>query len=238
MIDCNVRSSMLCSHLQRLANTPKLALFSSKEGGAKVQLKIGCLPASSEAPLVEEFFSFVFTAASSAVSDQQHFKREVSTIVAANRERGLSGGVAGKTSEKATEGNVDGVATPIDKGKGRANGQSIFQLRRKVLVEDQALAALHAELVRSAMISEEEFWEGREGLIEATAADERQKSGRSGEMVDPRPETAANGEVTVRITPTLVREIFEEYPSVLRAYGDNVPTPVSVFLPLSNLDYD
>lgn len=189
-------------------------------------LKIGALPASTTAPQVEEFFNFTFVGGASAVSDQQNFKREISTIVGVNRERGLSGDAAA-----AEENQGDGAASngQDDKGKARPTAlQSIFQLRRKVLLDDPALAALHKELVIGALISESEFWDGREGLVAAAAADERQKSGKSGEMVDPRPETAPNGEITVRITPTLVREIFEEYPSVLRAYGDNVPRPVSL----------
>lgn len=207
-----------------------IALFSSKEGSAKVQLKIGILPASSTAPAptqIEEFFSFTFIQASSAAFDQQIFKAQISAVVAINRERrekALNAGAdKGKGKEKElANGSNNGTATPPI-----STSQSIFQLRRKVLIDDASLASLHSELVRTNLISEEEFWEGRETLLAAARAEERQQSGKSGEMVDPRPETAANGEVTVRITPSLVREIFEEYPSVLRAYGENVPKPVS-----------
>lgn len=45
-------------------------------------------------------------------------------------------------------------------------------------------------------------------------------------MVDPKPETDERGDVTVKITPMLTREIFEEYPVVARAYDENVPEPV------------
>jgi len=55
--------------------------------------------------------------------------------------------------------------------------------------------------------------------------------GKSGEMVDPKTVTGQNGQVTVKITPALIREIFEEFPVVLRAYNDNVPEPVSLTFP-------
>lgn len=57
-------------------------------------------------------------------------------------------------------------------------------------------------------------------------AEENQKKGKSGMMVDPKPETGEGGQVTVKVTPGLIREIFEEYPEVLRAYSDNVPVPL------------
>lgn len=201
-----------------LGNYRIQSLFSSKEGGAKVMLRVGVLPAAPTAPPVEEFFNFTFIAASSALSDRERFKKEISDLVAANRERISNGDTS-----------IPGD-TPSAKGKERAiplpPAPTTFHLRKKVLMSDPALAALHRDLVQSKMISEAEFWEGREDLILAASADEGQRKGRSSEMVDPRPETSEGGEVTVKITPTLIREIFEEYPSVLRAYGDNVPNPL------------
>lgn len=42
-------------------------------------------------------------------------------------------------------------------------------------------------------------------------------------MVDPKPETGEGGEIRVKITATMIREIFETFPEVARAYGENVP---------------
>ena len=217
-IQCQLFSPCSRSAIDDCIFSPKTALFSSKEGGAKVMLRVGVLPAAPTAPPVEEFFNFTFIAASSALSDRERFKKEISDLVAANRERISNGDTS-----------IPGD-TPSAKGKERAiplpPAPTTFHLRKKVLMSDPALAALHRDLVQSKMISEAEFWEGREDLILAASADEGQRKGRSSEMVDPRPETSEGGEVTVKITPTLIREIFEEYPSVLRAYGDNVPNPV------------
>jgi transcription initiation factor TFIIH subunit 1 len=63
-------------------------------------------------------------------------------------------------------------------------------------------------------------------LILAESATEAQKKGKSGQLVDPRPEAVEGGEIKIRITPQLVHDIFDEYPIVAKAYGDNVPNKV------------
>lgn len=102
-----------------------------------------------------------------------------------------------------------------------------FHLRKLILQSSPALLSLHRALVISHQISESEFWAGRQDLLDAARAAESQLRGKSGGMVDPRPETDERGDVTVKITPQLIMEIFEEYPMVLRAYNENVPEPVS-----------
>lgn len=57
-------------------------------------------------------------------------------------------------------------------------------------------------------------------------ATEGQRRGRSGQLVDPRPQTTATGEHKIVMTPQLVHDIFEEYPVVAKAYSDNVPNKV------------
>lgn len=54
---------------------------------------------------------------------------------------------------------------------------------------------------------------------------ESQKKGKSGQLVDPRPQTV-DGEIKIVITPQLVHDIFEEYPVVGKAYSENVPSKV------------
>jgi transcription initiation factor TFIIH subunit 1 len=63
-------------------------------------------------------------------------------------------------------------------------------------------------------------------LLLAEAAAETQRKGKSGQLVDPRPETVEGGEIKIRITPQLVHDIFDEYPVVAQAYSDNVPSKV------------
>ena len=217
-IQCEPLLALLASRLRIASFSATTALFSSKEGGAKVMLRVGILPAAPTAPPVEEFFNFTFIAASSALSDRERFKKEISDLVATNRERITNGDTTIPGDSPSVKGKERAIPLPP--------APTTFHLRKKVLMSDPALASLHRDLVQSKMISEAEFWEGREDLILAASADEGQRKGRSSEMVDPRPETSEGGEVTVKITPTLIREIFEEYPSVLRAYGDNVPNPV------------
>lgn len=193
-------------------------------------IKVG-LAAAPNAPPTDEAYSFTFSAATSAVSDREVFKRELSLVIAANRER-LERAAAGPSTSAPTPASTapEAPARPTLQPappSSSALPPSINTLRRLVLDADPALKALHHSLcITSGEISEAEFWAGREDRLAAAQADEMQRRGRSGEMVDPKPETGDGGEVTVKITPNLIREIFEEYPAVLRAYHDNVPDPV------------
>ena len=65
-------------------------------------------------------------------------------------------------------------------------------------------------------------------LLRAEQANEKQKQGRPGTLVDPRPETLPNGEIKIVITPQLVHDIFDEFPIVAQAYSDNVPSKVKL----------
>lgn len=114
---------------------------------------------------------------------------------------------------------------------------SDFHLRKLILQSDASLLSLHRDLVISRQLTETEFWEGRSDLLAAARAAEEQMKGRSGAMVDPRPEVGEGGEVTVRVTAQMVGEIFEEYPSVRRAYDENVPEPVRSSLPFPSLPF-
>ena len=62
-------------------------------------------------------------------------------------------------------------------------------------------------------------------MLLAQAAAEKQKKGKPGQLVDPRPQTV-DGEIKMVITPQLVHDIFEEYPVVAKAYTENVPNKV------------
>ena len=67
-------------------------------------------------------------------------------------------------------------------------------------------------------------------FLRAEEALERQKQGRPGTLVDPKPETLPSGEIKIVITPQLVHDIFEEFPIVAHAYNETVPSTVGVFL--------
>lgn len=63
-------------------------------------------------------------------------------------------------------------------------------------------------------------------LLQAEAAQESQRRGKPGQLVDPRPETVEGGEIKMVITPQLVQDIFEEYPVVAEIYNKTVPKEV------------
>ncbi|GAA6007085.1 TFIIH/NER complex subunit TFB1 [Rhodotorula paludigena] len=221
------------------------ALFASKPGGPRVMLKIQFKPVP---PSSEDSHNFTFASPTSALNDRERFKQELSDAIARNREQeaalasqqaqaaSAAGDPKGKGKERAVDSPTPGpgARTPGTPGgaggtpgpRGAPSQATTFQLRKQVLQSNPQLLALHRELVLSSQITEAEFWEGREDLVAAVAAEQGLVKGKSGEMVDPKTVTGQNGEVTVKITPALIREIFEEFPVVLRAYNDNVPDPL------------
>ncbi|GAA5969157.1 hypothetical protein JCM21900_004143 [Sporobolomyces salmonicolor] len=131
----------------------------------------------------------------------------------------------GKGKERTLDSPAPARGSPAAPAASSSQGNT-FRLRKLVLQSSPQLLALHRDLVLSNQITEAEFWDGREDLLAAVAAEEGLMRGKSGEMVDPKTVTGQNGEVTVKITPALIREIFEEFPVVLKAYNDNVPDPL------------
>ena len=202
-----------------------------------MMIKVGLAPPESgPPPPTDEAYSFTFSSATSAVSDKETFQRELSAAIATNRERN-DRAAAGPAPPNPTPALAPTLSTPSPIPSNPNNtapgAMSLNELRTAVLNADPALKSLHYTLcIQTKQVSEAEFWEGREDRIAAAAADHKQRKGRSGEMVDPKPETGGDGEVTVKITPNLIREIFEEYPSVLMAFTENVPTPVSWLVPV------
>ncbi|KAI0318258.1 hypothetical protein OF83DRAFT_1057189 [Amylostereum chailletii] len=216
------------------------SLFSSKEGAAQVRLKIGLV--NDEAG---HTFTFISSQAT-ALTERETFKTELSNIITQNR-----------ATPPTTLAHPSVPAVPSPHGPGTPRNQfphtpyastsraasvssdartpgtpsndpvNDFRLRKKVLLKNPELAALHRELVMSAQISESEFWEGREHLLLAQAAADSQTKGRPGQLVDPRPQTVDGGEIKIVVTPQLVHDIFEEYPVVATAYNENVPNKLS-----------
>ncbi|KAI0789118.1 hypothetical protein C8Q75DRAFT_719004 [Abortiporus biennis] len=220
------------------------SLFCSKEGSAQVRLKLGVVNDDSG-------HNFTFTSPQPvALAERAKFKEELTNIISRNRS-GIPQPSAipqpiplpitanGSTSSPSPAGRQ---AIPMSRAStsraasvgtdSRASGTpfsdptSEFRLRKKVLISTPELASLHRELVMTGQISEAEFWEGREHLLQAQAATEGQKRGKPGQLVDPRPQTV-DGEVKIVITPQLVHDIFEEYPVVQKAYSENVPNKLS-----------
>ncbi|KAF9010536.1 hypothetical protein BDQ17DRAFT_1387769 [Cyathus striatus] len=233
----------------RVLHSEASSLFCSKESAPQVKLKLGLVGDDTG-------HTFTFTAAQpAALSEREKFKVELTAIISRNRTaKDASVGravvppaIAAATSPPTT---VHTAATPKpahfvvpSRAASRANSvpnergvtpvvigadaASEFRLRKKVLVSNPELAALHRDLVITGQITEAEFWDGREHLLLAQAAQENQKKGKSGQIVDPRPEAVEGGEIKIRITPQLVHDIFDEYPVVARAYSENVPNKLT-----------
>lgn len=101
-----------------------------------------------------------------------------------------------------------------------------WAVRQRLLKKNADLRQLHIDLVRTGQISEEEFWEGREQLLVAEAIQHSQIRGRNAQLVDPKPEQGDNGEIKIKLSQQLIKDIFEQYPIVAKVYNDNVPEPV------------
>ncbi|KAG0701322.1 hypothetical protein DFH29DRAFT_927275 [Suillus ampliporus] len=217
----------------RVPHTEATSLFCSKEGAAQVRLKLGLV--NDEAG-----HNFTFTSPQAvAYVERESFKQELTNIISRNRSAAptpapkptplTATGTPAKTpapipsTSRATSVSSDS-RTPILSGTDAATD---FRLRKKVLLSNPELLALHKELVMSGHITESEFWDGREYLLLAEAAAEGQKRGRPGQLVDPRPQTVEGGEVKIVITPQLVHDIFDEFPVVAKAYNENVPNKLS-----------
>ncbi|KAH7888489.1 hypothetical protein F5I97DRAFT_705024 [Phlebopus sp. FC_14] len=230
----------------RVLHQDASSLFCSKEGAAQVRLKLGLVNDDAG-----HNFTFISTPQTVAYAERETFKTELTNIISRNRSGGAGAAVASLAAPKppvaaaslspskpSTPAGVPGSRastsraasvvsdgrTPILTGTDAA---SDFRLRKKVLMSNPELLALHKDLVMSGQVTETEFWEGREYLLLAEAAAEIQKRGRSGQLVDPRPQTVEGGEVKIVITPQLVHDIFEEFPVVAKAYNDNVPNKLS-----------
>ncbi|KAH0827365.1 hypothetical protein J3R83DRAFT_4014 [Lanmaoa asiatica] len=232
--------------LQRVGSHTPTVLFCSKEGAAQVRLKLSLVNDDAG-----HNFTFTTTPQEVAYAERETFKAELTNIISRNRSSGVLATATNAGAAQTPKGPVTAASTltpskavtpaafptsrastsratsvvsdgrtPILSGQDAATD---FRLRKRVLLANPELLALHKDLVMGGQITEAEFWEGREYLLLAEAATENQRRGRPGQLVDPRPQTVEGGEVKIVITPQLVHDIFEEFPVVAKAYSDNVP---------------
>lgn len=231
-------------------------LFASKPSSPKVALKIVLTPASATSVGEESYNFQFTAGASAVSDRERFKKELGEMVAENRGRTGESATPAPAGTPMDVDEDVKPDISALsakDKGKGRAIAPAPaaaasprapaapparpahgapavpatdFHLRKLILMANPDLMALHRDLVISRQLTESEFWEGRQDLIEAARAADAQLRGRSGGMVDPRPEIGEGGEVTVRVTAQMVGEIFEEYPAVRRAYDENVPDPL------------
>ncbi|KJA20706.1 hypothetical protein HYPSUDRAFT_188287 [Hypholoma sublateritium FD-334 SS-4] len=238
----------------RVAYAEAASLFCSKEGAAQVRLKVSLVgddtghnftftapppTAGSEREVFKQELTMIISRNRSMAG---HIPTPIAPLIIPSNSLPISaastpggttpGGAAPRPAatalrpsiSRATSVATERRGTPVIAGTDPA---SEFRLRKKVLMSNPELLTLHRDLVMTGQITEAEFWDGREHLILSEAASESQKKGKSGQLVDPRPEAVEGGEIKIRITPQLVHDIFDEYPIVAKAYGDNVPNKLS-----------
>ncbi|KAJ3910316.1 hypothetical protein F5879DRAFT_1058559 [Lentinula edodes] len=222
----------------RVPHAETSSLFCSKEGASQVKLKIALFGDDNG-------HNFTFISPNPvALGEREKFKAELTTIIARNRKSTESptklpvfssvsaastsqplrtGAISSRPStSRATSVSSDNLrATPIIPGTDPA---ADFRHRKNVFMNDPELAALHRELVAGGHISEAEFWEGREHLIYAQVAQDSQRKGKSGVLVDPRTETVDG---VIQLTPQLIHDTFEQYPVVAKAYHETVPSKLT-----------
>ncbi|CAD6890056.1 unnamed protein product [Tilletia controversa] len=104
-----------------------------------------------------------------------------------------------------------------------------LQIRIDILKSTPSLLALHRQVVHSRIMTDAEFWSHptRLALLRAERAAEKQRRGRNARLADPQKTTDQGGEIRYSLTPQIVRDMFEQYPVVARAYSENVPDTLS-----------
>ncbi|KAI8827161.1 uncharacterized protein EV422DRAFT_563241 [Fimicolochytrium jonesii] len=101
-----------------------------------------------------------------------------------------------------------------------------LQIRHDILRKDEDLKQLHASLVLSRLISEDDFWAARQELLAQEKWQRSQRKGPTGVIIELRP--SGNGsdgtETTYKVTNEMITSILSQYPIVKRAYDDTVTT--------------
>ncbi|SNX86709.1 related to TFB1 - subunit of RNA polymerase II transcription initiation factor TFIIH [Melanopsichium pennsylvanicum] len=110
--------------------------------------------------------------------------------------------------------------------RAEAPKKTDIELRISVIRSNPQLRALHKDIVISGQMSDAEFWSHpqRQRLIRAERVKLEQRAGRNARLADPKPTPNEAGEMKLSITPELIRDLFEQFPIVARAYEENVPT--------------
>ena len=122
------------------------------------------------------------------------------------------------------------AASPVPTNRPRPRNQpppkTDIELRISVIKSNPQLRALHKDIVISGQMSDAEFWSHpqRQRLIRAERAKLEQRAGRNARLADPKPTPNEAGEMKLSITPELIRDLFEQFPVVARAYEENVPS--------------
>ncbi|WFD30565.1 RNA polymerase II transcription factor B subunit 1 [Malassezia sp. CBS 17886] len=158
-----------------------------------------------------------------ALADRERFKEQLAAAIARARAQSLSGE---GTPQHSTARDTPDVGTArAPRGASQPAAVSEVKLRSQVLLAHPSLLALHKDVVGSESISDAGFWAhpARAALLKSERARLEQRTGRRAHLADPNPTQNEAGELKINITPQLIRELFEQYPVLVRAYDDLVP---------------
>jgi transcription initiation factor TFIIH subunit 1 len=118
-----------------------------------------------------------------------------------------------------------------------SNTSSDAAARSALLKSDPSLQRVHAQLVESGAVSEDEFWSERQHMLEqahgrakGSSCDQpREKHQRTGIVSSMEHISHESHDMTrsFRLTKQQMQQIFTEQPAVRRAYLDNVPATMT-----------
>lgn len=200
-------------------------LFASKAGSGKIVLRVVITGPEG----AEQNLNFTFINASSALSDREHFKNGLSDVLAINRGGSTEAsqpGTPATTGEPPLSEKARGKQKATTPAEGNQQEPHDMTLRMNLLQREPDLRQLHAELVITGTITEDEFWAGREHLLDQARQEQTQQRGRNAQMAEAQQKYGEGGEIKISLTPQLIADIFAQHPVVQRAYAENVP-PVS-----------
>jgi transcription initiation factor TFIIH subunit 1 len=197
---------------------------------------------------------FTFTAPEGrerALADREAFKERLAQVAQRNKNEREEDAEAGTSAGPSRGGSVapalqrsastaDGrnhvAASPApvkqemsaeEKAKRR---EQELQLRISILQSNPDLKALHADLVITGLMRDAEFWSHptRASLLRSERAVMQQRQGRNAMIADPKPSNDGDGNLKINLSAQMVRDMFEQYPVVAKAYDELVPKQVSI----------
>ncbi|KAJ3277074.1 ERMES complex Ca(2+)-binding regulatory GTPase gem1 [Terramyces sp. JEL0728] len=99
-----------------------------------------------------------------------------------------------------------------------------IESRKTILKSDNNFEFLHKELVISGILSEQEFWQNKQGLLAQKEHQISQKKGTTSILLaDVKPVDADGSDLKVVVDADIIHSIFTEYPGIEKAYKENVP---------------
>ena len=103
-----------------------------------------------------------------------------------------------------------------------------IQSRQQLLQENQEWRQLHLNLVvKQKLLTEQEFWQDRQEILNQQHFLSTQKKGTSSMMLADIKPTGEGTEIKYSLNADIIHSIFIHYPQVHKAYLDHVPDKVN-----------